>query len=815
LKSGSRFRVVDDTQRAMPDAWLVNAARSGDQGAFDALYERYAARLGDFVGRQLRDRDEASDVVQDSFLIASQRLAQLDDPGRFRSWLYVIASREAVRRLRAKARAVPVAEVSDIRDLAATPEEGALVADRLELLLAAADGLESSDRALIELYLRGLEGHEMAEAVGRQASAVHVQFHRAKKRLKHSLDAMLVAGYGRRACPDLSQLLDGWDGRLNPLIRKRVVRHIEQCDNCDARRRRLVSPEALFGLIPFLAAPADLRDRLLDDLQLVSAKGAVPPPAPSRGAGRSGDGGGNRRLHAGAAVVAVLVVIAAWIGFQRPSWLVGEGVVRPSTLSAAPETTVGPGAASAPPAAPAQGKGRSTPASDPVQQVVPDEPEGDQPAASPRAPAGQGTRQPRDPEPQAPNPSPAPAPEPEPAPVPPEPAPEPDPVPPTPAPPTPAPPTPAPPAPVPPAPPPAPPAPVEVTATRTIHFDPAPAKADIVLAIDTTDTMRPVLTQAKAEASQLVAEVQTLIPGARFAVVDFRDYAFGGGATYPYQLHTEGLTADPAAVQQAINEMTTGTGGSPNQPPDTPLTSPEAYNRVFHEAVADEKLVGQPNQPRPPGAYDPDAERFLVVLGDEVPRDVPRPERDMRFGACPTSSVVDPGRNGVVDNGGGDDLRTEAVIDALAANHQTLVMLNYHGPGGGHLDCYRQLAGAENAFDGGNPAQVRDRIVGAITAAAGLINQVELVPQPGCPTVSFDPPGPYGPIQTLTNPDLVVTAKLTVPPDGAVHRCDVVVKADGAPRPAVETFEVTAPSAGAAGAGPVGQGAGLAFVRPA
>ena len=66
--------MVDDTQRAMPDAWLVNAARSGDQGAFDALYERYSARLGDFVGRQLGDRDEASDVVQDAFLIASQRL---------------------------------------------------------------------------------------------------------------------------------------------------------------------------------------------------------------------------------------------------------------------------------------------------------------------------------------------------------------------------------------------------------------------------------------------------------------------------------------------------------------------------------------------------------------------------------------------------------------------------------------------------------------------------------------------------------------------------------------------------------------------
>ena len=93
-----------DPTRLMPDAWLVNAARSGQQAAFDALYGRYAPRLRDFCERQLGDRDEAADSVQDTFLLASQRLDQLDDPGRVRSWLYVIASREAMRRLRARPR---------------------------------------------------------------------------------------------------------------------------------------------------------------------------------------------------------------------------------------------------------------------------------------------------------------------------------------------------------------------------------------------------------------------------------------------------------------------------------------------------------------------------------------------------------------------------------------------------------------------------------------------------------------------------------------------------------------------------------------
>jgi RNA polymerase sigma factor (sigma-70 family) len=113
--------MVDETQRNMPDAWLVNAARTGDSSAFDALYDRYSTQLVQFCARQLGDRDEGADVMQDAFLIASQRLAQLDDPARFRSWLYVIASRESLRRIRARAHAIPVENVAEFEDLDATP----------------------------------------------------------------------------------------------------------------------------------------------------------------------------------------------------------------------------------------------------------------------------------------------------------------------------------------------------------------------------------------------------------------------------------------------------------------------------------------------------------------------------------------------------------------------------------------------------------------------------------------------------------------------------------------------------------------------
>jgi hypothetical protein len=69
-------------------------------------------------------------------------------------------------------------------------------------------------------------------------------------------------------------------------------------------------------------------------------------------------------------------------------------------------------------------------------------------------------------------------------------------------------------------------------------------------------------------------------------------------------------------------------------------------------------------------AYDPAAQRFLVVLGDEVPREIAAaPGQPDPFPACAKSAVTDPGRDGVA--GTPDDLHTKAVVDRLVATHTT------------------------------------------------------------------------------------------------------------------------------------------------
>jgi Sigma-70 region 2 len=65
---------------ARDDTELVRAATAGDRGAFAAIYDRYADRLHDFCWSVLRDRHEAADATQDTFVVAAERLGQLRDP---------------------------------------------------------------------------------------------------------------------------------------------------------------------------------------------------------------------------------------------------------------------------------------------------------------------------------------------------------------------------------------------------------------------------------------------------------------------------------------------------------------------------------------------------------------------------------------------------------------------------------------------------------------------------------------------------------------------------------------------------------------
>ena len=307
---------------------------------------------------------------------------------------------------------------------------------------------------------------------------------------------------------------------------------------------------------------------------------------------------------------------------------------------------------------------------------------------------------------------------------------------------------------------------------KTLSLDGLPARADIIVAIDTTGSMGAPIAQAKADANAICTQIKGSIPGARFAAVDFEDYPgmpFGGPGDTPYLLLTPGFISDCTVFSAAIGTMTADGGGD----------NPEAYNRTFFEAYSDAAY----SAPVAAGGRDPLATQFLVVLGDAAPHSA------TAFGSCPASPPDDFGRNAVA--GGGDDLNTATTIAGLTANDITLLMIRYSTGGVSvNLSCYVDMATATGG------TAVNDSGAGTIgpfivANAKEVPYTADLVVSSGCPIgFSFNPAFPTG---SLTGPQVIPFVETITPPTTVgVYSCTITaVTNPGGPTSAVENVNVT------------------------
>jgi RNA polymerase sigma factor (sigma-70 family) len=263
----------------MQDRDLVAAIVAGDPAGLAAAYDRYASALYAYCRTVLRDPEDAADALQDTFVVAAQKLDGLRDPDRFRPWLYAVARNECLRRVRGRASTVELDQAGEVSDDGVDVDASLHEADVRSLIWAAIKGLNESEREVFELNVRHeLEGADLAAALGVTPNHAHALLSRARGTLEKSLGALLVARTGKEDCPELAILLIGWDGELTALLRKRINRHIEDCGICGERKRRELRPEALLGALPVLLLPAGLRAKVM---HLVGY--SVPPQPPSQG----------------------------------------------------------------------------------------------------------------------------------------------------------------------------------------------------------------------------------------------------------------------------------------------------------------------------------------------------------------------------------------------------------------------------------------------------------------------------------------------------------------------------------------------------
>jgi len=167
------------------DEDLMEAVASGDESALTALIDRYAASVHAYLLRHSGNRDDADDLLQETWVRVARSAKRFDTTRRFRSWVYGIATNLARDRFRRR-----VTRERALRELSAHPPAtpGTDAVDRSELREHIAELPENMRAVLLLRYYEGMSEAEMAEALDVPPGTVKSRLHAALRKLR--------SGYG-------------------------------------------------------------------------------------------------------------------------------------------------------------------------------------------------------------------------------------------------------------------------------------------------------------------------------------------------------------------------------------------------------------------------------------------------------------------------------------------------------------------------------------------------------------------------------------------------------------------------------------------
>lgn len=181
------------------DEELVAAAKRGDEVAFETLVKRHRQTIFLLALRYTRVREDAEDIVQQTFLKAFVHLQEFEGRSSFSTWSTSIAINQALTLLRRRRalREVPIDDAGsdegttpalEIADASPDPETSYLQRERTQILSVAMGQLRPGMRRAIELQELGeLSIRETARYMGLSVAAVKSRLFHARKKIGKTL----------------------------------------------------------------------------------------------------------------------------------------------------------------------------------------------------------------------------------------------------------------------------------------------------------------------------------------------------------------------------------------------------------------------------------------------------------------------------------------------------------------------------------------------------------------------------------------------------------------------------------------------------
>jgi RNA polymerase sigma-70 factor (ECF subfamily) len=176
----------------MDDRSAILRLKHGDIGGLQTLVERYQIRALRTAYLITQDRQQAEEIVQDTFIRIYQRIHQFDESRAFEPWFLRSVANAAIRSAQRATHEVSLDTEADWADLLPDPAHGpetAAEAAELETVVhQALRQLTPEQRGAVVLrYYLGYTHHEIAEETGSPEGTVKWRLHTARLQLRNRL----------------------------------------------------------------------------------------------------------------------------------------------------------------------------------------------------------------------------------------------------------------------------------------------------------------------------------------------------------------------------------------------------------------------------------------------------------------------------------------------------------------------------------------------------------------------------------------------------------------------------------------------------
>ena len=178
------------------DDQIINAIKNGDTNAYSKLVDRYKDLVFTLAIRMLKNREEAEEVAQDTFIKVFKSLDNFQGDSKFSTWIYRIAYNTCLDNIKKNKKFINDIAIDEFTVNKLKTIDNALETiiskERSQLIKQCIDRLPEESSALLTLfYFEELSLEEISKIINVEANTVKVRLFRARKKLAVILEQYL------------------------------------------------------------------------------------------------------------------------------------------------------------------------------------------------------------------------------------------------------------------------------------------------------------------------------------------------------------------------------------------------------------------------------------------------------------------------------------------------------------------------------------------------------------------------------------------------------------------------------------------------